>query len=187
MKIATLLALTLALTSAGPVASQENDPSAKLGVWAGTWSYHSQSYETPFSHASSYDGVSTCNWSPNHGFMVCDFLNRNAPPGFPVNDLGVFSYDPTTKAFSRVGVFNDSAPFVEKVAINGDTWTTAAEVPYNGKTIIRRNVYVFQRLGERTTTTQISADGGKTWITVTKFTAVRSSSAKDSKDRAPRA
>jgi hypothetical protein len=170
---ATLLAPLLVLAVAAPVASQDTDPAAKLGIWAGRWTYHAQDYETPYSHADTYDGTGVCDWSPNHGFMVCDYLNRNAPPGFPVNDLGVWSYDPGKKTFARVGVFKESKPFVQQVTMDGNTWTTLAEIPYKGKTAMYRTVYVFQSSGKRTATTQISADNGKTWTTVTEFTSVQ--------------
>jgi hypothetical protein len=45
-----------------------------------------------------------------------------------------------------------------------------------GKTVIYRTVYVFQASDKRTTTTQISADNGKTWTIVTQFTAVQATS-----------
>ena len=166
-----LLAMVLVFAVTAPVASQDTDPASKLGVWGGRWTYHAQSYETPYSHASAYDGTADCNWSPNHGFMVCDFLNRNPEPGTPANDLAIFSYDPGTKTFTRVGVFKESKPFVQQVSVDGDTWTTSSEIPFKGKTVIYRNVYVFSAAGKRTTTTEISADDGKTWTTVTRFTA----------------
>jgi Protein of unknown function (DUF1579) len=174
--VATLLAPALVFVSTGPAGSQESDPTAKLGIWAGRWTYHAKTYETPYSHAYAYDGTADCNWSPNHGFMVCDFLNRDPEPGSPVNDLVIFSYDPVTKAYTRVGVFKESKPFPQSVTVDGNTWTTSAEIPYKGKTIIYRDVYVFQSSSKRTTTAQISADKGKTWTIVTEFTAEQVSS-----------
>jgi hypothetical protein len=169
--IATFLASAVAFVPTA--ASQASDPTDKLGIWAGRWTYHAQTYETRYSHAYTYDGTAACNWSPNHGFMVCDYLNHNPEPGAPVNDLGVFSYDPNTRAFSRVGVFNESKPFTQQLSVDGNRWTASAKIPYKGKTIIYRDVYLFQSSDKRTATTQISADDGKTWTTVTKFTAVQ--------------
>jgi hypothetical protein len=171
--IATLLAPVLVFLATVPAASQDSDPIAKLGIWAGRWTYHAQTYETPYSHAYAYDGTADCNWSPNHGFMVCDFLNHKPAPGAPVNDLAIFSYDPGTKAFTRVGIFKESKPFPQQVTTDGNTWTASAEIPYKGKTIVYRDVYVFQSSDKRTVTTQISADNGKTWTTLTKFTSVQ--------------
>lgn len=171
--VAALFGPALVFVSIKPAASQDSDPASKLDIWAGRWTYHAKNYETPYSHAYTYDGTAVCNWSPNHGFMVCDFLNRNPEPGAPVNDLAIFSYNPGTKAFSRVGIFKESKPFPQQVTIDGNTWTTSAELPYKGKTFVYRDVYVFQSSEKRTTTTQISADNGKTWTTVTEFTAVQ--------------
>ena len=72
-----------------------------------------------------------------------------------------------------IGAVVGANPFPQAVTVDGNTWTTSAEIPYKGKTIIYRDVYVFQSSDKRTTTTQISADNGKTWTTITEFTAVQ--------------
>ena len=176
--IIALLAVTLALagiaTAATSEGSQASDPTAQLGIWEGRWTYSEQDYETPYSHAHTNSGTADCNWSPNKGFMVCDFLNSDPSPGTPVNDLAIFSYSSATKTFTRVGVFKETKPFLNQVTIQENTWITSAEIPYQGKTLIYRDVYVFPPEGkQRTTTVQISADKGQTWTTVTQFTAVR--------------
>jgi Protein of unknown function (DUF1579) len=173
IRASALMGLIAALWVPSMAAAQDSDPIAKLGVWAGRWTYHAEVYETPYSHAYASDGTQDCGWSPNHGFMVCDYLNSNPAPGSPLTDLGVFSYNPTTKTYTRVSVFQGSKPFVQDVTIDGNIWTTSATIPYKGKTLIHRDVYVYQSADKRTTTTQLSADGGATWITVEKFTALR--------------
>ena len=96
------------------------------------------------------------------------------PPGAPVNDLAIFSYSPVTKTFTRVGIFKEAKPFLNEVTVQENTWITSAEIPYKGKTLIYRDVYVFPPGGkQRTTTVQISADKGQTWTTVSQFTAVQ--------------
>lgn len=171
MKIARLMAPALMLFAISPVHAQDAGPDAKLSIWSGNWTYHEQSYETRYSHASTYDGTADCNWSVNHGFMVCDFMNHHPSAGTPVNDLAIFSYDSTSKKYSQVGVFHDNKPFTQQLMTDGNTWTSSAAIPYQGKTIIHRNVYVFESVDKRATTTQISADNGKTWTTITRFTA----------------
>jgi hypothetical protein len=172
--LVTVLALAAIGRAATPGAPQESDLTGQLGIWEGRWSYSEQDYETPYSHAHTNDGTADCNWSPNRGFMVCDFLNRDPANGAPVNDLAVFSYSPAAKAFTRVGIFKDGKPFLNQVTIEGNTWTTSAEIPYQGKTLTYRNVYVFSLEGkQRTTAAQISADKGQTWTTISQFTAVR--------------
>jgi hypothetical protein len=168
------LALAAAAGTAPPGASHASDPPGKLGIWEGRWSYSDRTYKTPYSHAHTYSGTGVCNWSPNRGFMICDYLNRDPDPGVPVNDLAIFSYDPAEKAYTRLGISNDDKPFGEHVTVEGNTWTTSAEIPYKGKTIIYRDVHVFLHDGKRTTTAaQISADKGKTWTTISRFTGVR--------------
>ena len=168
---AAVLALSYVVAASVPAASQNSDPTNKLSVWAGTWNYHAETYETAYGHANAYDGTGKCNWSPNHGFMVCDYLNHNPKAGAPLNDITVFTYDARTKTYSQVSVFKDSKPFTRHMTVAGNTWISSTEIPYKGKTVIYRDVYVFQSSDKRTTTTQISADNGKTWTIVTKFTA----------------
>jgi hypothetical protein len=169
---AVVLAAAFAATASAAF-SQDADPAGKLSIWTGRWSYQAQTYETAYGHAYAYNGTGVCDWSYNHGFIVCDYLNHNPEPGAPVNDITIYTYDPGTKTYSQVNVFKESKPFTRHMTVAGNTWTSSTEIPYKGKTIIYRDVYVFQSSHHRTTTTQISADNGKTWTTTTKFTSQR--------------
>jgi hypothetical protein len=172
--IIALLAAVSALVTTADVAAQDNSTavSGQLGVWEGQWSYNETDYETPYSHAHKNSGTGTCNWAPNRGFIVCDYLNASPGNGVPTNDLGVFTYNPVTKTYARLGVFQDATTFAEAMTVEGNTWTTSAEIPYHGKTLVSRTVYVFSSDDTRTdVTSQISADKGRTWTTQSQFTA----------------
>jgi hypothetical protein len=176
MKWQSLPALVLVALAgaAAPGASQASDPTAQLGVWQGQWTYTEHDYETPYSHAHTDTGTANCNWSPNHGFMVCDYLNSNPANGVPANDLAAFSYSPAAKAYTRVGIFKDGKPSLDRVAVQGSTWTTSVEIPYNGKMLIHRNVHIFSSDDKQASaTTEVSADNGKTWTTLSRFTSVK--------------
>ena len=174
--IAFLLPMLLVVMHARAVtldASQMSGPASKLGAWEGHWAYDERDFETPYSHAHANSGTGDCNWSPNRGFMVCDYLNRSPGNGVPANDLAVFSYSSTAHAYARLGIFKDAKPFAEHVTVNGNAWTTTADIPYKGGTITLRTVHVFSSDGTKANaTTEISADG-KTWITISRFTAAR--------------
>jgi hypothetical protein len=89
-----------------------------------------------------------------------------------VNDIAVLSYSPALKAFTHVGVSNDVKPIWERASVNGNTWITPRAIPYKGKMLIYRDVYVYTSDDTRMdVTAQISADNGRTWSTVTQFTA----------------
>jgi hypothetical protein len=168
------LALVAVAGAAASAGSQTSDPTARLGVWQGQWTYTEHDYETPYSHAHTDTGTANCNWSANRGFVVCDYLNSAPANGVPVNDLAVFGYSPTAKAFTRVGVFKDAKPSLEQVAVQGNSWTTSVKFPYQGKTLIQRNVHVFSSDDKQSSaTTEISADDGQTWTTISRFTALK--------------
>ena len=107
--IAATGALAVAFLSTGTAFPQADDPSGKLSIWTGRWAYRVQNYNTPFGRSSTYDGTADCSWSANTGFVVCDFLNHNPPPGFPRNDLGIISYDARTKTYSHIGAFKEAS------------------------------------------------------------------------------
>jgi hypothetical protein len=168
------LVLGAAAGTAAPNASPAADPTVKLAVWGGRWDISEHDYETPYGHAHTNSVIADCNWTPNRRFMMCDYLNSDPGAGTPVNDLGIFSYSPTAKVYTRVGVFNDRKPLWERMTVAGNTWTTSMDLSYKGKTIVFRNVYVFSPDGKRTMdTVQVSADNGQTWTTVSQFAGVK--------------
>jgi hypothetical protein len=175
--IALLVPAFALVTAAGAATkngSQRTDPTGRLGIWEGRWSYSTRDYATPYSHAHTSHGAGDCNWAPNRGFMICDYFNRDPGSETPLNDLVIFSYSPAAKAYTHVRIFKDAKPVLDKVTVNGNTWITSVEIPYHGKTIIYRDVYVFSSDNEvRNTTAQVSADKGQTWTTVTQFTAAK--------------
>jgi hypothetical protein len=166
-----LLSVASAATSDG---SQASDPTRQLGIWEGRWTYTEHDYETPYSQAHTSDGTADCDWTPNRGFMMCDFLNRNPGAGTPVNDVAIFCYSPAARTYMRLQVFRDAKPFLAQITVKGNTWVTSVDFPDKRGTIIYRDVYVFSSDDkQRITTAQISADKGRTWVTVSRFTAVK--------------
>jgi hypothetical protein len=180
----SIIALLLAALALMPVAgaetldrSQAFDPTKQLGIWEGRWSYSEHDYATQYSHVHTSDGTADCNWTPNRGFMMCDFLNRNPAPGAPVNDVAIFSYNSAEKIFTRLQIFKDAKPYLAQISVKGNTWITSVEFPFKRKAIIYRDVYVFSSDDrQRNTTAQISANKGHTWTTVSQFTATKVSS-----------
>lgn len=167
----TVSIISLLILAPAVVAS---NPADKLGIWEGRWTYDERDYETPYSHAHKNSGTGDCNWAPNRGFMICDYLNRSPGNGVPANDLAVFSYSSAARTYARLGIFKDAKPFAENVTIRGNTWVTSADIPYKGGTLIYRVVDVFSQ-DEQTAhaTTEISADKGKTWTTISRFTVAK--------------
>jgi hypothetical protein len=173
MRTMTLLLSTVVLAAtagaAAPGASQSAAPPGKLGMWTGHWTYTGRIYETPYSHAHSDSGSLDCSWVPNSGYMVCDY-SSNDPPH---NHLSVITYDSVAKAYAEVLVVQDSKASWNKMTQRGDTWTISSEIPYKGKTLMSRDVFVFTSPNKHITRVQISANNGRSWTTMIETTAVK--------------
>jgi hypothetical protein len=175
LTLSIIAVLIPGLAAASPV----SDPTSRLGMWDGRWTYTERDYDTKYSHANTNHGTGDCNWAPNRGFMVCDYLNRSPGNGVPMNDLAVFSYNPAEHSYARLGIFKDRKSFAEKVTVDGNTWVTSTDIPSKRGTLVYRNVHVFSRDGtQASATTQISADNGKTWTTISTFTATKTEGAR---------
>ena len=138
-------------------------------IWEGHWTYSGQIYQTAYSQAHSDSGVVDCEWMPSKGYMVCDYSSDDPPH----NNLSILSYSPSEKAYTHVGVTKDSKPDWEKILLSGNTWTTPTEIPYNGKTLDYRTVFIFLSANTQLTKVQVSSDHGRTWVTIIKTTATK--------------
>jgi hypothetical protein len=85
--------------AAMPSPQEGSDPRDKLNIWEGHWKMHAQRKETPYSHASSVEYDVACKWTPNRGYMVCDYVSDGVDPkeGRPANHLSIFAYDDAGK------------------------------------------------------------------------------------------
>jgi hypothetical protein len=166
--LSTLVFATLACAGIAdtPPAS---DPAGKLGMWLGHWTFSGQIYQTPYSEAHADTGVGDCTWTVHKGYLTCDYFSDNPPH----DDLAVIGYNPTVKAYTIAVVHHDRPPTSEKLIQNGNTWISSRDVPYKGKTLVLRTTFVFLTADKQTTTVQISADKGQTWITMIAVTAVK--------------
>jgi hypothetical protein len=149
--------------------SPGSNPSAKLGLWVGRWTFSGQIYKTKYSDPHPDKGVAECTWTANKGYVVCDYFPDNPPH----DDLTAMSYDPSTKAYTLVQIHKDRPPSFEKVTQNANTWITSRDVPDKEKMLRLRTTFVFLALDKQTTTVEVSADHGQTWSTMIRVTAVK--------------
>ena len=159
------------LVGAGRAApSPASDPSAKLGIWLGRWNFSGQIFQTKYSNAHPDTGVVDCTWTANKGYVLCDYFSDNPPH----DDLTATSYDPSAKAYTLVQIHKDRPPTSDPVTLNGNTWISSTDAPDKGKTLVVRTTFVFVTSDKQTTTVQVSADEGRTWTTIVRVTAVKS-------------
>lgn len=70
-----------------------------LGRWVGgKWSGEGSMVNTEFSKAMTVSGVTTCAWSPDHVFVICDqAVKANDKPG---RQLSLYGYDLDAASFT---------------------------------------------------------------------------------------
>jgi hypothetical protein len=166
--LAWLTLALIAMTAARAATPNAPPPDAagKLSIWAGHWELSIERYETPYSHAGKESGTADCDWMPNKGYMVCDYLSGDSSSAGPVNNLSVFSFSPEQDAYTHLGISKDAKPLWERVTIEGNTWITPLEIPYRGKMIGYRDVYVFLAPDKQMIRHEVSADDGKDWTLI---------------------
>jgi hypothetical protein len=85
------IALVLALCAIGAA------PIDQLDRFAGTWQTQGTFLATPYSKAATASGTTTCAWSNDHLFMICQ---QTVTLGETLDhDVTIYSYDETAKAY----------------------------------------------------------------------------------------
>src|SRR5215472_5724174 len=94
LMIASLVALSAADVTSGADA---------LNRWVGgKWVGSGEFVDSDFSKANKVSGVTKCDWSPDHVFVVCD--QDVDFGGTPMRDLAIYAVDPKTGHFSYYSV-----------------------------------------------------------------------------------
>lgn len=130
------------------------------GKWVGT----GQFVDSDYSKANKASATTTCAWSPDHIFVVCDQdVNFG---GTPMRDLSIYSFDAKSGRFYFYGVSlgQEKArnPGLE-ITQNGDRWTYLNTADIKGKSVQFRTTNQFHGNDQVEWWSEYSADGGKTW------------------------
>lgn len=101
-------------------------PIAKLAGFLGKWNAAGEMNDTPYSKAHPARSATNCDWSANHGFMICDQLIESSD-GLR-NDLSIYTYNEKSHEFAFFGLSrNDPEPRATKLTIDGDLWTYSSD------------------------------------------------------------
>src|SRR5437764_1983246 len=94
----TLLPILLCVILAPSLFAAEETAGDVLNRWVGgKWVGDGHLVDSAYSKAAKVSGVTTCAWSPNHVFLVCDQdVTFN---GAPMRDLSIYVFDPKANAF----------------------------------------------------------------------------------------
>lgn len=168
---ASLMACAWTASSAAFGASPSSGPLAKLAIWQGRWREVVVTRDTPYSRASSVPAHVTCSWTPDHGYMLCEYHRDQGDPRelLAADHLSIFTYDNAKEAYKHLGVSKNYNTLEEMARIDGKVWHYTYELPTSdGKTLDLRDSYEFVNPKERITRIEVSSDHGKHWILISE-------------------
>jgi hypothetical protein len=106
----------------------------RLGYFVGTWNYEGEFLLDP---KGKYGGTYTFEWFPG-GLSVVVKGEGTGVRG-PMNELHIWGYDATTKAYTWYVVHRGGAnPYVATWSLNGNAWTYERDATFEGKPTKRR-------------------------------------------------
>ena len=135
---------------------------SSLGAYLGVWKNEGISKETKYSKVGKNSAETTCNWSPNHGFLVCDQVVQT--PNGKGNDLSIYTYNEKDQTFAFYGLSRENKHVrTPKLTIEGNRWTYQGEFDDQGKNIRVRTINEFISATSVTYRTEYSEDSVN-WI-----------------------
>jgi hypothetical protein len=139
------------------------NPLSALTRFVGTWHSRGTFYATPFSRAGSVHGVTTCKWSDNRQYLICQqaFIAR----GQPDSDVAVYTWNPVTRSymFYSIGRTRETGLTISV----GPRSVTYLNTFTRGSTKVTfRTLNLFDAPNAYRFETQYSLDGGRSWHTM---------------------
>jgi hypothetical protein len=142
-------------------------PSADvLGRWVGgKWVGDAHFLDTEYSKASTGGAVTSCAWSPDHIFVVCDQDVKDNGKG--MRFLSVYSFDPATSAYHFFGLSPEAdRPRTGDVSIseNGTHWEYLTKTTVADKPVWFRTTNQFKGTDQVDWWSEYSKDEGTSWV-----------------------
>jgi hypothetical protein len=154
------------IASAAALYAADATPGADvLNRWVGgKWVGSGQFVESGFSKANKSSAVTTCVWSPDHIFVICDQdINLG---GTPMRDLSIYAFAPQTNKFHHYAVsLSQEKPRNSALDIseNDDRWVYSSIDHIKGKSVAFRTVDQFRGADTVLWRSEFSTDGGRNW------------------------
>jgi hypothetical protein len=153
------IALGLGVAGALPLRAAAA-PADELDRFAGVWQSQGTFLDTPYSKAGTSSALTTCNWSRDRLFMICQqAVTMN---GKTEGDLGIYTYDDASAAYNFYNV-RTSRITSTAITVDGNTITYPLSFNDKGKNVMIRTVNVWKNSAVYTWRTEFSTDGGANW------------------------
>ena len=148
------------------------DPWDKLNVWTGHWIGDTEYKATAYTQAAHHlKSDVQCGWSPDHGYLVCEYKRLNGKPG---DHLSIFTYDEAAKSFKHLGLSQDYKPLEQVATIEGNVWRAVMQdVGPKGEKVDLRFVWEFVSTDRHLAREELSSDGGQHWTVLWEQVATR--------------
>ena len=164
------LLVVCALLAGSSLAIAAHRPSSDaldaLAPFRGEWEGSGETYATPYSARGTSRAHTSCEWTRNHGFLLCDqMVHQNERTS---NDLSIYTYDDSRHAYEFFGISRGAARArTPELTIAGRTWTYASEFDDHGAHVRIRTVNDVQDtvIAYRT---EYTTDGGAHWVLMGK-------------------
>ena len=161
------LTAALALLCASLLAADAPKPTAEtLGRWVGgKWVSDGKFVDSDYSKPMAVGGVTTCAWSPDHIFVICDqAITAN---GKPDTALSIYAFDPDKAVYHMFGMSpSGERPRVTDLSITPDhsRWEYLGKAEIKGKSVEFRTVNVFRDDDHVDWWSEYSTDNGAHWV-----------------------
>lgn len=152
--------IIIAMACAAWPACSAAAPLDELNRFVGTWHSHGTFVDGPYSKAGTATATTTCAWSGDHMFMICQ--QNVLMNGAPDNDLGIYTYDQSAGAYHFYNV-HASRTTTTDIKVDGNTITYPVTVTDKGTNVMIRTLNVWANPNLYNWRTEYSTDGGKTW------------------------
>lgn len=160
-----------ALASAAHPPEPENELD-KLAAFAGHWTLSGELKDaTTGKPTMKLSSDLSCNWSANHGFLLCDQMIHL--PDRTQNDLSVYTYSEKDHEYQFFGITRgNNQARTTKLTIEGNLWTYSSNDTNGGKNVQYRTTNRFTTASKVDWRSEYSEDGTH-WTTTAEGTDVR--------------
>ena len=159
------LVVIVMMLVAGTAGAADKPGAEILGRWVGgTWPLEGKMVDSDFSKAATLKGLSTCNWSPEHVFVVCDeivYVN-----GEPERNLGIYSYDKKSDTYHYVEITPEGRrPALNELVISadGNRWEYRGSSEVKGEKVQFRTINEYRSSDSIEWWSEYSKDQGQHW------------------------
>jgi hypothetical protein len=148
-------------------AADTRKPSAEaLGQWVGgKWVGDGKLVNSDYSKAMTVSGVTNCQWSPDHVFVVCDqAITANRKPD---RALSIYAFDPDKAAYHMFGMSpSGDRVRVTELTISPDQsrWEYLGKAEIKDTAVEFRTVNVFHDADHVEWWSEYSTDKGAHWV-----------------------